>query len=134
RAVLAVDDLIEDVRAVDDHTVEFSLSRPDPSFIEKLYVGIVPSHLLADENLNTTRFNREPVGTGPFVFKEWTAGTRIVLEANPDYFAGPVGLERIVYIFVPDENTRAAMLRNGSVDAARLSPRLASQFAQDARF
>ncbi len=134
RAVLAVGDLIEDVRAVDAHTVEFALARPDPAFVEKLYVGIVPRHLLVGEDLNAARFNRAPVGTGPFVFKEWTPGTRIVLEANPDYFAGPVGLERVVYIFVPDENTRAAMLRRGTVDVARVSPRLAAQFTDDPRF
>lgn len=134
RSVLAVGDLIEDVRAVDTHTVVFSLTRPDPAFVEKLYVGIVPSHLLAGENLNTARFNRAPVGTGPFTFSEWTPGSRIVLDANPDYFGGPVGIERIVYVFVPDENTRAAMLRSGAADVARLSPRLASQFALDPRF
>lgn len=134
RAVLALDGLIGDVRAVDRHTVEFSLTRPDPAFIEKLYVGIVPRHLLAGEDLNTAPFNRAPVGTGPYVFREWSPGSRIVLEANPAYFAGPVAIERIVYIFVPDENTRAAMLSNGTVDVARLSPQLAARFLGDERF
>lgn len=134
RAVLAVGDLIEGVRAVDEHTVEFTLSRPDPAFVEKLYVGIVPRHLMADQDVNTSPFNRAPVGTGPYIFREWTPGTRIVLEANPGYFGGPVGIERIIYTFVPDENTRAAMLRNGTVDVARLSPRLAAQFSGDPRF
>lgn len=134
RAVFALDGLISDVQALDDHTVQFSLARPDPAFIEKLYVGIVPRHLLEGEDLNTARFNRAPVGTGPFVFKEWTRGSRIVLEANPDYFAGPVGIPRIVYIFVEDENARAAMLRSGTLDVARLSPQLARQFVDDDRF
>lgn len=134
RAVFALDGLITDVQALDDHTVQFSLARPDPAFIEKLYVGIAPRHLLEGEDLNTARFNRAPVGTGPFVFKEWTPGSRIVLEANPDYFAGPVGIPRIVYIFVEDENARAAMLRSGTLDVARLSPQLARQFVDDDRF
>lgn len=134
RSALALSDLITGVRAIDKHTVEFSLSRPDPAFIEKLYVGIAPRHLLADEDLNTTRFNRAPVGTGPYVFKEWTPGNRIVLEANPDYFAGSVGIKRIVYIFVEDENTRAGMLSNGTIDVTRLSPQLATGFSRDDRF
>lgn len=134
RAVFALDGLITDVQALDDHTVQFSLARPDPAFIEKLYVGIAPRHLLEGEDLNTARFNRAPVGTGPFVFKEWTRGSRIVLEANPDYFAGSVDIPRIVYIFVEDENARAAMLRSGTLDVARLSPQLARQFVDDDRF
>lgn len=134
RAVFALDGLITDVQALDDHTVQFSLARPDPAFIEKLYVGIAPRHLLEGEDLNTARFNRAPVGTGPFVFKEWTPGSRIVLEANPDYFAGSVDIPRIVYIFVEDENARAAMLRSGTLDVARLSPQLARQFVDDDRF
>ena len=31
-------------------------------------------------------YNRNPVGTGPYILKSWSAGDRMVLERNPDYF------------------------------------------------
>jgi ABC-type transport system substrate-binding protein len=42
-------------------------------------------------------FGARPVGTGAFRFLRWEPGTEIVLERNPDYFAGPAHLDRIVY-------------------------------------
>jgi peptide/nickel transport system substrate-binding protein len=74
RTVMAVD--LQEVRALDPRTVEFGLSRPDPAFVEKLYTGIVPRHLLQGEDLNKTAFNRKPVGTGPYKFEEWRDGER----------------------------------------------------------
>lgn len=134
RDSLALHDLVEEVQAIDEQTVRFSLLRPDPAFVEKLYVGIVPQHLLEGENLNETPWNRQPVGTGPYKFTEWLPGDRLVLDANPDYFDGPVEIQRLVFTFVGDDNARAAMLRNGEIDFARLSPQLAATFADDPKF
>ncbi len=128
RERLALDGLIEDVQALDDHTVEFTLTRMDPAFLERLYVGIVPAHLLEGENLNSTDFNREPVGTGPYRFSSWTAGDRLVFEAYEDYFGGAPNIKRVVFTFVSDENARVAMMQNGEIDFTRMSPRLAATF------
>lgn len=126
--------VVQDVRALDGRTVRFTLARVDPAFLHKLYVGIVPRHLLEGKDLNTAEFNRQPVGTGPYLFKEWRPGERIVLEANPQYFDGPVGIPRVVFTFVGDENARATLLANGTVDAAGLPPKLAARFRGDARY
>ncbi|MCS7207829.1 MAG: ABC transporter substrate-binding protein [Dehalococcoidia bacterium] len=126
--------VLEDVQAVDSVTVRFHLKRPDAAFLHKLYVGIVPKHLLEGQDLNTAAFNRQPVGTGPYVFKEWRAGERIVMEANPDYHGGPVGIARLIFVFINDENARAAQLLAGTVDVAGLPPRLAATFQNNPRF
>ncbi|MGZ3604983.1 MAG: ABC transporter substrate-binding protein, partial [Thermodesulfobacteriota bacterium] len=51
-------------------------------------MGIIPKHLLEKQDINTTSFNRKPVGTGPFRFVEWVSDEKIVVEANPKYFHG----------------------------------------------
>ena len=132
RTVMAVD--LQEVRALDPRTVEFGLSRPDPAFVEKLYTGIVPRHLLQGEDLNKTAFNRKPVGTGPYKFEEWRDGERLSFVANPDYFGAPAGIGRIVFTFVPDDNARVALLQGGTVDYARVPPTLVDGFRKDARF
>lgn len=96
--------------------VQFSLNRVDPAFLDKLQIGIVPKHLLEGKDLNTAGFNKNPIGTGPYVFEEWRPSERIVISANPDYFDGTANIERVVFSFVEDGNARAAMLANGSID------------------
>lgn len=129
-------DSMSSVEAVDDATVRFTLSRLDPAFLDKLTVGIVPEHLLEGEDLNTARFNVDPVGTGPFVFEEFREGERLVVSANPDFFGGDVGLDRVVFAFVGDENVRVARLEAGDidVDAVGLFPRIAERFDGDDRY
>ncbi len=125
--------LVESVDAVDDHTVRFRLGRVDPAFLDKLYVGIVPEHVLAGQDLAKTDFNRTPIGTGPYKMGERRPGERMVLDANPDYYGGAPMIKRVVYTFIPDENARAAALEQGSIDVARLPPRLARGFETDSR-
>ncbi len=124
-------DSLSVVEAVDERTVRFTLSRVDPAFPDKLTLGIVPEHVLAEQDLNTTPFNLDPVGTGPFVFDGLRPGERMTLRANPDYYGGDVGISRVVFSFVPDENVRATRLRSGEldVDAVGLPPRLADEVA-----
>jgi peptide/nickel transport system substrate-binding protein len=62
-------------------------------------------------------YNRNPVGTGPFAVKSWTAGDRMVLERNPDYWnKGHPHLDRVVLRPLPDSQSRFASLRSGETD------------------
>src|SRR5262249_33166221 len=62
-------------------------------------------------------YNRNPVGTGPFVLKSWTAGDRMVLERNPGYWRqGYPRLDRIVLRPLPDSQSRFASLLSGESD------------------
>jgi peptide/nickel transport system substrate-binding protein len=126
-------DSLAGVRAVDSHTVEFTLDRLDPAFIDKLDVGIIPRHLLEGEDLNTAAFNVAPVGSGPFRFAEWRRGERLVLQANPDWHGGEVASPSVTFSFVPDENARAAQLSGGAADAeaSSLPPQTANTFDRD---
>lgn len=126
-------ELLSGVRAIDERTVEFALTWPDASFLHKLYLGIVPKHVLEGQDL-TGEFNRRPIGTGPYVFREWSSGSRLVLEANGQYFRETPAIARLVFTFVPDENARVAQLQAGTIDAAGLPPRLAETFRGDDRF
>jgi ABC-type transport system substrate-binding protein len=61
-------------------------------------------------------YNRNPVGTGPFVFKEWRAADRLVAERNPDYWdKDKPYLDRVTVRPLPDSDARYASLVKGDV-------------------
>jgi oligopeptide transport system substrate-binding protein len=77
---------LEGVKALDKYTVEFTLTQPDVTFLNKIalnFAYIVPKEEVEKAGEN---FGHAPVGTGPFIFKEWQPGQYLVFERNPDYF------------------------------------------------
>ncbi|RAZ84692.1 ABC transporter substrate-binding protein [Mesorhizobium hawassense] len=79
-------DTLEGITAVDDHTVKFTLSQPDATFLNVLalnFASVVPKEAVEAANGD---FGKHPVGSGAFTLKEWTIGQRLVFLKNPDYF------------------------------------------------
>lgn len=77
---------VEGVKALDANTVEFTLSSPDVTFLNKMalnFAFIVPQEEVEKAGEN---FGHAPVGTGPFVLKEWKSGEFLSFERNPNYF------------------------------------------------
>ena len=76
------------ITAIDALTVEFQLCSPDASFLPKVafsVFGIQDSDYLT-AHVPDGSILAKPNGTGPYKFKEWSKGNRIVWEANPDYW------------------------------------------------
>ncbi len=60
-----------------------------------------------------------PIGAGPFMFKEWVKGDKIVLEAFPDYWEeGLPRVARVIYRPIPESATRIAAAQTGEVHIA----------------
>ncbi len=79
------DATISGIQAVDRHTLRFRLKRTDYNF---LYITAhVPFGAVAREVVEAygDDVQAHPVGTGPYLLKEWTRASKIVLEANPGY-------------------------------------------------
>lgn len=83
---------------------------------------ILPKHILENEDLNTTKYRRNPVGAGPYKLKEWVPGRRLILEANDDYFEGRPYIDELVYRVIPDLSTQFLELKSGSLDSMVLTP------------
>ena len=106
-------DLVEKFEAVGNNIFKIYLSKPFPPLLSKLLLEIIPKHLLEGEDLNTTRFNDNPVGSGPFQFKEWDQESgRVELIANPQYFEGRPYLDNIIVkTYSDDAKLWAAFMR-----------------------
>ena len=101
---------------------EVTYDRPFAKALVSWATDILPKHILEGENLLDTKYSRQPVGAGPYMLKEWTAGSQLVLEANPTYFEGKPYIERIVYRMIPDMGTQFLELKAGNLDMMGLDP------------
>jgi peptide/nickel transport system substrate-binding protein len=109
---------IESVEALDDYTVKFTLTKPWDDFIPMMaadkYMDILSKE--AFDELGDEYGLEGVVGTGPFQFKEWISGERIVIERFDDYWGEPAYVDEIVYRAIPEEATRQIALQTGEID------------------
>lgn len=120
---------VEEIRVIDDHTIEFHLTAPNVAFLDYMSMAVLPEHLLAGEDMQESDFFRNPVGTGPYRLENWDVGQAITLVRNENYFKGPANIERIIFKIVPDDTAKALQMKAGELDLALLTPRDAQTFA-----
>ena len=114
---------VQNVKALDDYTIEVIYKQPYFKAIETWMVGILPYHILKDEkDLMTSSFNKNPIGTGSYKLKEFKQGQDIELIANENYFEGKPKIEKIKYQFLPDPNTSFLYLKQKKLDLGGLTP------------
>ncbi|MFA5073275.1 MAG: peptide-binding protein [Nitrospirota bacterium] len=108
--------------ALGKYIFRVTYKEPFSPALESWGMGIIPKHRLQGKDLNTDSFNRNPIGTGPFKFKEWVAGQKIVLDAYDKHFAGRPKIDHYIYRTIPDMSTMFQELLSGGVDMMGLNP------------
>ncbi|MCD5992108.1 ABC transporter substrate-binding protein [Pseudomonas sp. CDFA 602] len=119
--------LIKAIDAPDAHTVKFTLSHADSTFLATLSMGfasIYSAEYTAQLLKAGTpeKLNSQPIGTGPFVFKRFQKDAFVRYEAFKDYFAGKSDIDTLVYAITPDANVRLQKIRQNECQIA-LSPK-----------
>ena len=115
--------IAKSVEKMDDFTVKVTTDGPSPLLLRVMaenWAMIPPKyHTKVGEN----GFLNHPVGTGPFKFKEWKRGDRIIFEANPDYWEkGYPKIKTLIFRPIPESTTRVAAIQTGEIDiVTRLS-------------
>ncbi len=113
--------VIASVETPDSHTVVFHLKNTFPDFVSEILFdeSVLPRHLLENdtgEKFHQAGFHRAPIGSGPFVFKEWKSGSHLVLVRNDLYYGEGPYLDGVNFKFIPDENALLVQLKTGEVD------------------
>lgn len=114
---------LEEIRALDDHTVECVLDGPNAAFLAQLgsfvLTHIVPRHLYEGTDWSTNPHNWNPVGSGPFRFVQHHPGDRVELEANTDYWREGPYVRRLTYHVIHDKQAAHEALRRGEIHHAK---------------
>jgi peptide/nickel transport system substrate-binding protein len=108
---------------VDDHTVKVVMKQGYAPLLTNLngYLGIVSP--TAVQKMGLAGFAQAPVGTGPFIFKEWVKKDHITLTKNPDYnwgssffkHTGPAYLDEVIFKIIPEASVRTGALKSGEI-------------------
>ena len=129
---------IKSVEVLDNYTVRITTPGPNPDFMPLIAAGRETDFHSPEAVQKWGRDYgvRAIVGTGPFKFKEWIKGERLVLVRNENYWKpGLPYLDSIVYRPMPEESLRVVSLRAKQADVA-LDPALAdvAKLRDDERF
>lgn len=113
--------VLASVKALDDYTVEFKLSKPQSTFLyTTASLGIVP------KDGYTSDYGQKPVGSGPYKFVQWDKGQQLIVEANPNYYGTKPEFKKVTFLYLSEEAAYAAA-KTGEVDIASIVPSLAGQ-------
>lgn len=112
------------VKAVDDQTLEITLAQPAPYLAAAATLPAwFPAHQTSIEKLGpfddrAAKWTRPEnmVCNGPFLLKEWSPGSRVVVDRNPNYWdAKRVRLTRIMFFPIENASTQEAAFRAGQL-------------------
>lgn len=119
------------VQAPDAYTLVVHLSKANPLFLQN--DTMLNTAALDPKEIAQNATKSDPwakaffqknlgVGNGPFGLESYTAGSQIVLKANPKYWAGATKLKKVIVLFAPDATQRVQMLESGTVDMVQDPP------------
>lgn len=111
---------LKEAVVIDDYTVHFQFEKPLSTFsYTAAQLGIVPEHQY--DNFYTLN----PIGSGPFILKEWKEGEQAVFIRNEHFYGNKPFFKKITILFMDEEEAYAAV-QKGGIDVAQTSPAYAN--------
>jgi peptide/nickel transport system substrate-binding protein len=128
---------LDRIEKVDDYTVRFVHNTVEPALPARLanFYSAMFAPASFDEN---GQFIDKPIGSGPFQVVELVPDQYVQLEANPNYWGEPPGVQTVRVRTIPDPETRAAALRAGEIqgvmDLGAIQPITAQELVATGEF
>lgn len=110
---------IKEFRKIDKYTFEVAYEKPFPRSLSTWMGALLPKHKLqglGGEGLRGTPLARKPISCGPYLLRNWVAGSQLTLTANSGYFEGRPFIDRLLYRIIPDTTTMFLELKAGKLD------------------
>ena len=141
---------IKAVEVIDPLKVKVTYKRLYSPAVGTWSMGILPEHLLNNDALKNeatqmgrdpdtfcqrdSRFNRQPIGCGPFVFREWKSDQYIALDRFEDYWEGAPHYQSYIFRIVPDLLTQEMEFYAGTIDSYGVQPHQVKRLQNDPRY
>ncbi|TAM77727.1 ABC transporter substrate-binding protein [bacterium] len=107
--------MISEVLTPDPYTVVYVTKKPSAIMPGRPYdLRIVDAKYWQAHG--DTYMSDHPIGTGPYVLKEWRKDDRIVLTARKGYWGGDAAIKTVVFRPIPEAASRVAALQTGETD------------------
>jgi peptide/nickel transport system substrate-binding protein len=113
---------VKKAEVLDPFTFRVIYDKPFAPALMSWSSAVMPKHLLEGKDVTKSPLARHPIGTGPYRFKEWKTGQKIVLVYNPDYFEGRPYIDGRIMRIIPDTATMFLELRAKGIDQMGLTP------------
>ena len=111
---------IDRIDAPDPYTLVLSLKGPSAVMLQSLGLGnmaILPKKYYEGTDPRNNPRNNDPIGSGPFKFKEWVKGDHVTLVRNDDYYRPDLPyLDQFVAKVIPDGGARVVAFQKGEID------------------
>ena len=86
------------------------------------------------EEVGNEKFATNILGSGPYIFTEWQPGQKVILKANPDYFAGKPAFDEIDFFPIEEDKTAEVGYEAGELDFGMISAGSVDRYKADSRF
>lgn len=109
-------DDVKGLRIIDEHTLEIRLEKSFSPFLHLLTMSA--AYVVPEEEVKRwgPDFSSHPVGTGPFMLKEWLPNRELRLERQESYFGKKPHIKGIVYRIIPEDLTAMTEFELGNLD------------------
>ena len=107
---------VEEVKVVDDYTVDIKTKEPYPILMNKL----TNIFILSEKNVTENGIEK-PIGTGPYRYVEWVKGDHLTVERNEKYHGKKPMIKKVTFLPIEKEPELAEKIKKGEIDIASLS-------------
>lgn len=105
---------IKSMDIIDDHTIRFTCKEPYAPLLADLTDIRYP--IIGPTSIDESGKFKKPVGTGPFMVKDWVKDQKIELIRNDQYWRGRPKLDKVIFKIIPDPQTRSMALEAGEIN------------------
>jgi len=111
---------IDTIQIIENDKVKFNLKEPRITFVSQLTeIPIVPAKYY-DEN-----YTNNPIGSGPYMVKEYKKGEQVIFEKNP-YYNKPLFFKKLTFLLL-EEDAALAAAKAGGIDVLAIPASFSEQ-------